>query len=72
MSKNILDKVIVEGFWGDKTITLDFHDDTNFLIGVNGSGKTTFINLIAAALTCDVITLMDTDFKKNSNNLKAT
>tara|TARA_R110002167_G_scaffold365034_1_gene588579 strand:- start:1013 stop:2398 length:1386 start_codon:yes stop_codon:yes gene_type:complete len=48
-----IEKVDIEGFWGDRHLTLDFHDDVNFLIGPNGSGKTTVINTIAAALTAD-------------------
>lgn len=50
-------KVIINGFWGDKTVSLNFNDQINFLIGLNGSGKTTMINLIAAALEADFTTL---------------
>lgn len=50
-------KVKIQGFWGDKTVTLDFKEQINFLIGLNGSGKTTMINLIAAALKADFATL---------------
>lgn len=50
-------KVKISGFWGDKDVTLDFNDQINFLIGLNGSGKTTMINLIAAALKADFSTL---------------
>lgn len=54
---NFIDKVKIDGFWGDKTIEVDFNKDINFLIGVNGSGKTTFINLVAATLQLDFKTL---------------
>lgn len=53
----ILDKVIIDSFWGNKTVTLNFKEDANFLIGVNGSGKTTIINLIAASLNADTLLL---------------
>ncbi len=41
----------------------------NFLIGTNGSGKTTVINLIAAALSADFQTLDRVDFKKIAMHL---
>lgn len=61
---NIINRVKIEGFWGDRIIDIDFHKDVNFLIGVNGSGKTTVINLIAATLLADFQTLDKIDFKK--------
>jgi len=57
-------KVKISGFWGDKSVTLDFNDEINFLIGLNGSGKTTMINLIAAALKADFSTLDKFQYKK--------
>ncbi len=59
---NILDSVNIEGFWGSKRISIDLHKDVNFFIGVNGSGKTTVINLIAATLLADLQTLDRIDF----------
>lgn len=50
---NIVEKVIIKGFWESREISIDFHKDINFFIGPNGSGKTTVINIIAAALTAD-------------------
>jgi len=54
---NILDRAEISGFWGDREISINFHKDVNFFIGVNGSGKTTVINIIAAALSADFATL---------------
>lgn len=54
--------VKIDGFWGDRSVSLDFTDDINFLIGVNGSGKTTIINLIAASLNADFATLDKAQF----------
>lgn len=59
-----IELVIIENFWGDKTVTLKFNDDVNFLIGVNGSGKTTIINLIAACLNADFATLDKAQFSR--------
>ena len=61
---NKVDSISIEGFWGNHSLKIPFHDDVNFLIGVNGSGKTTVINLIAAVLTADFETLDRYDFKK--------
>lgn len=41
---------------------LNFHDDISFLIGINGSGKTTILRLIQAALTLDFSTLFSIKF----------
>lgn len=59
-----IESVIIENFWGDKTVNLSFNDDINFLIGVNGSGKTTIINLIAACLNADFSTLDKAQFSR--------
>jgi predicted ATP-binding protein involved in virulence len=50
---SLLKTFTVHRLWGEKNLTLNFHEDINFLIGTNGSGKTTVINLIAAALSAD-------------------
>lgn len=60
---NKIKKVLIKKFWGDKTVEINFDKDVNFLIGVNGSGKTTIINLIAATLCADFKTLDITQFQ---------
>jgi predicted ATPase len=67
-----IEKVLIKSFWGDKTVTLNFKEDVNFLIGVNGSGKTTIINLIAASLSADFSTLDRIQFKTIHIALKNT
>lgn len=54
----------IEGFWGNKTIEIPFDSQMNFLIGVNGSGKTTIINIIASVLNFDLKSLARFKFKK--------
>ncbi|THD41933.1 hypothetical protein ERD95_23260, partial [Enterobacteriaceae bacterium ML5] len=68
---NILESVWIEGFWGERTINFDFHDDVNFIIGINGSGKTTVINLIVAMLTADFQALSKMDFTQARIKLKS-
>lgn len=67
---SIIESVYVEGFWGARTVKFDFHDDVNFLIGINGSGKTTVVNLVVAALTADLATLDRIDFSEIRIKLK--
>lgn len=67
---NLIDSIAVEGFWGDRQLSLTLHDDVSFLIGPNGSGKTTLINLVAATLNADFLTLDRMPFTKITVTLK--
>ncbi|MCG8524420.1 MAG: ATP-binding protein [Pseudomonadales bacterium] len=69
---NFVDKVTIDGFWGDRNLFFDFNEDVNFLIGINGSGKTTVINLIVAVLKADFSVLDKVDFDKIRITLKET
>ncbi|ELN6869684.1 AAA family ATPase [Vibrio parahaemolyticus] len=69
---NYIDNVKVEGFWGERTLEFNFHDDVNFIIGINGSGKTTAINIIVAALTAEFSELDRLEFSKITIKLKST
>lgn len=60
----------IEGFWGNRRVSLKLKEDVNFLIGPNGSGKTTIINLISATLRADLATLYATHFDKITIKLK--
>ncbi len=73
-----LEKIIIRGFRGQsRVIELDLKPDANFLIGRNGTGKTTLINLVHAALSVDVAALkaatfdrIDVIFKQPKNRVK--
>ncbi|KKD60180.1 hypothetical protein RN22_12730 [Grimontia sp. AD028] len=55
-------KVKISGFWGEHTLNADFDNDVNVIIGRNGTGKTTFMNILHAVLTVDVDWLDDFEF----------
>lgn len=52
----------ITGVWGWNNIETDFHDDVSVFIGANGTGKTTFINILVAILRVDVIALEEVWF----------
>ena len=61
---HLIEKVDVEGFWDTYRLTVALNKDVTFFIGQNGTGRTTLINLLAAALTADFATLEKLPFKK--------
>lgn len=64
-----LKNVEIEGFWGQHKIETDFHKDVNIFIGRNGTGKTTFINLLQAIISVDLELLYSLQFEKIVLNL---
>lgn len=54
--------VDIDGFWGKHFIKSDFFPDVNIFIGKNGTGKTTFMNLLQAVLQVDLVMLMSLEF----------
>lgn len=62
MSK--INAIYIEKMWGYKDVHLQFNESINFLIGVNGSGKTTIINIVSNALSVDVGQLLTMPFSE--------
>jgi len=62
---HIVKSFTIEKLWGTApTIHVNLDEQFNFLIGRNGTGKTTVINLLAAVLTADFERLDRIDFEK--------
>ena len=59
-----IESVRIEGFWGNHDLFFEFDPSVNFLVGVNGSGKTTAIDVLASALQCDEEALERLPFEK--------
>ena len=70
MKNYFIESFKIKKLWGYRDITLTFHKDVNVLIGVNGSGKTTVLNLLYSILTADVLKLLDVNFEQAEINLK--
>lgn len=56
-------RIEINGIWGQRNIETDFNEDINIFIGINGTGKTTFLNIIEAILTIDLGQLALIDFE---------
>ena len=74
--------IYISKFWGDKDFQIGLNPDTNFLIGPNGTGKTTIISILTSTLRLTIICLTKPQckrlnprfvnwFKKNVPNLLA-
>lgn len=60
----IIKAIKIEDFWHNYQIDMPFNNEVNILIGKNGSGKTTFMNLLQAILTIDIDKLAEVTFSK--------
>lgn len=68
---HIIKSIEIRNFRGqDRPIAVSLDRYANFLIGRNGTGKTTLINLINSALAVDIVGLRTTVFKSINIKLK--
>ena len=59
---HFLKRVEVTGLWGSRNFSFSLYKDVNILKGKNGTGKTTLIKLIAAAMKLNVRELLKIEF----------
>lgn len=62
-------KVTIDGFWQKYTADSFFDESVNIIIGKNGTGKTTFMNILNAVLSVDPVALYENDFESVSITL---
>jgi len=55
-------KVEIQGFWGTCKAVTSLYPDVTIFIGRNGSGKTTFMDLLQGVLRIDLRVLASLDF----------
>lgn len=66
-----IESVAIEGFWGTRRIETVLHDDVNVIIGRNGTGKTTLMNILHSVLTVDPEGLFENRFTRAVIKLKS-
>lgn len=57
----LIERLEIDSLWGFRDIKLSFFDDVNVIIGPNGSGKTTILNILRWVLTGDLGQLTEID-----------
>ncbi|MBD9096949.1 MAG: ATP-binding protein [Haemophilus parainfluenzae] len=64
MSEFKIKYISIKGFWGEYVCRSEFNNDINIIIGKNGTGKTTFMNILHAVLSLDFDELRDNEFNE--------
>lgn len=57
-----IQSVRIDNFWQRFSANCNFNEDVNIIIGKNGTGKTTFMNILYSILSVDVDGISDNDF----------
>jgi len=58
-----IDSIQIDGFWHRIKAECAFNKNVNIIIGKNGTGKTTFMNILHSVLSVDMHAIAETDFK---------
>lgn len=56
--------VEIDGFWQRLNAKCTFNEDVNIIIGRNGTGKTTFMNILNSILSVDLESMNSNEFEK--------
>ena len=71
MSNYFIESFKITKLWGYRNnINLPFNSDVNVLIGPNGSGKTTILNLLHSILSADLRSILSVDFEQAEIKLR--
>ena len=70
MRSYFIESFKITKLWGYRDIDLTFNSDVNILIGPNGSGKTTILNLLYSILSVDLPSLLDVNFDQAEIKLR--
>ncbi|EHA8896528.1 AAA family ATPase [Salmonella enterica subsp. enterica] len=65
-----IQSVSINGFWQRLDCFCSFNDDVNIIIGRNGTGKTTFMNILHSVLSLDIDGINNNDFNSAEIKLK--
>ena len=71
MRNYFIESFKITKLWGYRDIDLTFNNDVNILIGPNGSGKTTILNLLHAILSGDLRSVVNFNFQQAKIGLKS-
>ncbi len=71
MSSYFIESFKIDKLWGYRNIDLTFNNNVNILIGPNGSGKTTILNLLHAILSGDLRSVVNFNFQQAKIGLKS-
>ncbi|EGT5738490.1 ATP-binding cassette domain-containing protein, partial [Cronobacter dublinensis subsp. dublinensis] len=65
-----IQSIAINGFWQRLNAVCSFNDDVNIIIGRNGTGKTTFMNILHSILSIDLDGINNNDFNSAEIKLK--
>ena len=71
MSNYFIESFKIKKLWGYRDIDRTFHKDVNILIGPNGSGKTTILNLLHSILSADLRSVLNVNFEQAEIGLRS-
>ena len=71
MNNYFIESFKIKKLWGHRDIDRTFHKDVNILIGPNGSGKTTILNLLHSILSADLRSVLNVNFEQAEIGLRS-